>query len=124
MNRFGLMASVSSLVVSIVVTGCGNDDGSKRIVDLEKRIATLEGRVATMERQMVTQAKWGPARRVEKPQFGKDSRQLPLTQEQIEERQRIRDDVRKRLEERRDKARAKKQNVEGSKELMKEPPKE
>ena len=109
-----------AVILAMVSLGCGKSNDN-RIVDLEKRIAVLEGRLSMAERQMFAQGKWMGPRRAEGKGTGVVSRGTPLTPEQIVERQRIREDVRKRLEERRDKARAKKQSGEGMKGTSKEP---
>lgn len=115
------IAAVWSAVVACgVLSGCGGD-GEKRVVDLEKRVASLEGRLAMMERhQVFAQGMRIPQRRVEGRDSGDVTRRKPLSPEQIAERQRLRDEVRKRLEERRDNARAKKQGGEGAEMSAKE----
>ena len=107
-------------VLVMVCLGCGKSNDN-RIVDLEKRMAVLEGRLAMAERQMLAQGKWMGPGRADGKGTGVVSRGTPLTSEQIAERQRIREDVRKQLEERRDKARAKKQSGEGTKKPAQEP---
>lgn len=125
--RNGICLRIAAIGLSVVAcsafSGCGGD-GEKRVVDLEKRVASLEGRLAAMERQMFTQGMRIPPRRAEGRESGDVSRRAPLSPEQIAERQRLREDVRKRLEERRDKARAKKQSGEGMKKPVQEPAKE
>ena len=117
------MVWLSVIVLAMGCLGCGRTPDN-RIVDLEKRIATLEGRLAAMERQMFAQGMRISPRRAEGKESGDVSRRAPLSSEQIAERQRLREDVRKRLEERRDKARAKKQSGEGTKKPEKEPAEE
>lgn len=117
------MVWLSVIVLAVGCLGCGKTPDN-RIVDLEKRIATLEGRLAVVERQMFAQGIRVPLRRAEGKESGDVSRRAPLSPEQIAERQRLREDVRKRLEERRDKARAKKQSGEGTKKPEKEPAEE
>ena len=109
-----------AVVACSAFSGCGGD-GDKRVLDLEKRVVSLEGRLAVMERQLFTQGMRIPPRRAEGKESGDVSRRAPLSPEQIAERQRLREDVRKRLEERRDKARAKKQRGEGVKNTAQEP---
>ena len=120
----GICLRIAAIGLAVAVcsafSGCGGD-GDKRVLDLEKRVASLEGRLAGMERQLFTQGMRIPPRRTEGKDPGDVSRRAPLSPEQIAERQRIREDVRKRLEERRDKTRAKRQNGEGMKESVKEP---
>lgn len=110
-------------VFVMVCLGCGKPNDN-RIVDLEKRMAALEGRLAMAERQMLARGKWMGPRRSDGKGTGVVSRGAPLASGQIAERQRLREDVRKRLEERRDKARAKKQSGEGTKKPEKEPAEE
>ena len=120
----GICLRIAAIGLAVVAcsafSGCGGD-GDKRVLDLEKRVASLEGRLAGMERQLFTQGMRIPPRRTEGKESGDVSRRAPLSPEQIAERQRLREDVRKRLEERRDKAWAKKQVGEGTKKPEKEP---
>ena len=110
LNIQGLKNSVAIVLVIAAcgaLSGCGDDEKS-RVVDLEKRLAAVEGRLGMLERQMVEQAMRNPQRQIVGQRREEGVRQSPLTPEQIAERQRMREEVRKRLEERRDKARAKK----------------
>ena len=122
--RNAMCLRIAAIGIAVVAcsafSGCGGD-GEKRVADLEKRVASLEGRLAVMERQLFAQGMRIPPRRAEGRESGDVSRRAPLSPEQIAERQRLREDVRKRLEERRDKARAKKQSGEGTKKPEKEP---
>ena len=122
--RNGMSVRIAAIgfvvAISCSFSGCGGD-GDKRVLDLEKRVASLEGRLAVMERQLFTQGMRISPRRVEGKESGDVSRRVPLSPGQIAERQRLREDVRKRLEERRDKARAKKQSGEGTKMPVQEP---
>ena len=125
--RNGISLRIAAIGLAVVAcsafSGCGGD-GDKRVLDLEKRVASLEGRFAVMERQLFAQGMRIPPRRAEGKESGDVSRRAPLSPEQIAERQRLREDVRKRIEERREKARAKKQSGEGAKKSMQEPTEE
>lgn len=89
-------------LIGLGLIGCRPNDDS-RIVDLEKRIARLEQHAAQMERQLMHRLPPGGPGMLRSPMGGKSlpDKSAKPTKEQIEERQRLRQEVRKRIEERR-----------------------
>ena len=104
--------AVSLVLMSFL--GCGSDD-HVRINELEARIAQLEREVHILERAYARRPSTARPPRARAPEVSVRPVARP-TPEQIEERQRLRQEVRKRIEERQTRAREEKARMAKEKE--------